>query len=427
MHLVFRDRDLAGARGHGDGDEQCTSDASDRVPMPSAVDRGPVPQTFNEGVHSGRRRTWARVGADCDDANGARESPGQGMGGRAARADDGCGRADGEPRTQAAYGGPYPHKQIAIMTSLLFDVLRVVAEEVYSVSNSSFCTALTPTAARITPSLASHVRIHALLTPYPPSFAPISTRAGGLRPRQAAQLKTQVDMDIEASAASNAQPYFERAPSTEEKEEGWTEGEARHALCLAISPPAPSASAYGIDIDAPACRSQVEESSAPDTSRTSQGDLTRGSRRVLPASVAEGGVDLKGRGLGQAAAERHHSPRPDTGSRKRSYAEAARAGHIPSPSLCERASRRRVCSADICAGAVVDVLRSTAGGAAQVHPRVLLPASMAGAPNFQSFDGGGARHHGGVMMEEERGGLELKVEGEETERDGGAAKRPTLL
>jgi hypothetical protein len=35
-------------------------------------------------------------------------------------------------------------------------------------------------------------------------------------------------MDIEASAASNAQPYFERAPSAEEKEEGWREGKARH-------------------------------------------------------------------------------------------------------------------------------------------------------------------------------------------------------
>ncbi|KAJ7830915.1 hypothetical protein B0H14DRAFT_3872427 [Mycena olivaceomarginata] len=82
---------------------------------------GPVPQTFNEGVHSAPP-------ADLGAGDGRTGSPAPMMDADARTA---------SPGPQAAYGGPYPHKQIAIMTSLLFDVLRVVAEG----------------AARITPSL----------------------------------------------------------------------------------------------------------------------------------------------------------------------------------------------------------------------------------------------------------------------------------
>ncbi|KAJ7860881.1 hypothetical protein B0H14DRAFT_3863665 [Mycena olivaceomarginata] len=145
----------------------------------------------------GLRCGW---GVDCDDANGAHE-PGTGMI-----------RADGEP---GVVGGVWWDVGCSLPAQTDRDNDKLAARRAGSRGRKRCRASLPPSA--------SHVRIHVLLTPYPPPLAPILTRAGGLRPRQAA-LKTQVDMDIEASAASNAQPYFERAPSAEEKEEGWREG-----------------------------------------------------------------------------------------------------------------------------------------------------------------------------------------------------------
>ncbi|KAJ7860867.1 hypothetical protein B0H14DRAFT_3863660 [Mycena olivaceomarginata] len=128
---------------------------------------GPVPQTLNEGVHGAPRRTGAQPGHGDDVRWGWADGQ--------PRANDVCGRADGKPGVAGgAWWDPCPHKQITITTSLPLDVLGVVAER--------------DAAHRSLPlhSSALHVRIHALLTPYPSSFAPILTRAGGLRPRQAA-------------------------------------------------------------------------------------------------------------------------------------------------------------------------------------------------------------------------------------------------
>ncbi|KAJ7683389.1 hypothetical protein B0H14DRAFT_3177151 [Mycena olivaceomarginata] len=120
----------------------------------------------------GLRRGW---GVDCDDANGARE-PGHGddirwgWGGRAAPAPmmyaDARTASQG---SQAAYALPAQTDR---------DNDELAARRAGGRGRKRCRASLPPSA--------SHLRIHALLTPYPPSFAPISTRAGGLRPRQAA-------------------------------------------------------------------------------------------------------------------------------------------------------------------------------------------------------------------------------------------------
>ncbi|KAJ7357953.1 hypothetical protein DFH08DRAFT_932305 [Mycena albidolilacea] len=119
-------------------------------------------------------------GADYDDANGSRE-PGSGDDVRwgwadgQPRADDVCGRADGEP---GAAGGVWWDVRCSLPAQKDRDNDELAARRAGSRGRKRCRASLPPSA--------SHVRIHALLTPYPPSFAPISTRAGGLRPRQAA-------------------------------------------------------------------------------------------------------------------------------------------------------------------------------------------------------------------------------------------------
>ncbi|KAJ7860880.1 hypothetical protein B0H14DRAFT_3445852 [Mycena olivaceomarginata] len=142
--------------------------------------------------------------------------------------------------------------------------------------------------------------------------------------------------------------------------------------------------------------------------------------RVLPASVGEGGVDLKGRDWvrrpqNDITAAGHRVP-------KRSYAEAARAEHIPSPSLCERASRQHVCSVNTCAGAAVHVVGRLVGG---------MGAGAVSARAVPCYDGWRAElsvprwgdlggHHGG---DEERGKVELEIDVKETEVERGGMDR----
>ncbi|KAJ7830911.1 hypothetical protein B0H14DRAFT_3143379 [Mycena olivaceomarginata] len=127
-----------------------------------------LPRARAADVQRGRARRAAGGlrcgwGVDCDDANGAHE-PGTGMI-----------RADGEP---GVVGGVWWDVGCSLPAQTDRDNDKLAARRAGSRGRKRCRASLPPSA--------SHVRIHALMTPYPPSFAPISTRAGGLRPRQAA-------------------------------------------------------------------------------------------------------------------------------------------------------------------------------------------------------------------------------------------------